>query len=69
MKRQRTLLSGPGVVKVRLIDKRNKVHFFPLDPRTINKLTGSIAEVLQSQCIKCEKSFANEQDLGGHLRQ
>ena len=68
MKRQRNLLFGPGAVKVRLIDKRNKVYFLPLDPCTINKLTGSIAEVLQSQCIKCGKSFANEQGLGGHLR-
>ena len=69
-KRQSTLFSGPGAVKVRLVDKANRTHYVPLDNDTIRSITGqSRPSFVPHACPQCGKSFSNEQGLGGHLQQ
>ena len=68
-KRQRTLFSGPGAVKVRLVDKANHTHFIPLDNETIELITETTYGVVPHQCPNCQKSFSNAQGLGGHVKQ
>ena len=69
-KRQSTLFTGPGAVKVRLIDKANRTHYIPLDSETIRSITGqNKLSTVPHECPQCGKSFSNAQGLGGHINQ
>ena len=69
-KRQSTLFAGPGAVKVRLINKRNKVHFILIDSKMIKAITKkSNNATVDHMCLQCRKLFTNKQGLGGHHNQ
>ena len=65
-KRQRTLLTGPGAVRQKLIDRNNRVHLVPIVKSAISDQNGGI---LRIECIQCGKTFATKQGLGGHMKQ
>ena len=69
-KKQRTLFSGPGGVRANIRDKRNRVHYVPLDTNTIEAIKGNTNVVsVDSVYPKCGQTFTNKQGLGGHLIQ
>ena len=68
--RQSTLFVGPGAVKQRLIDNRNMTHYVPMDDESIQALTkSSTIDIVQCQCLNCEKTFLTAQGLGNHTNQ
>ena len=69
-RKQRTLFCGPGAVKAKIKDNKNRVHYLPLDIKTIEAITeNKNVATLSNVCPKCGRTFANEQGLGGHLIQ
>ena len=67
-KKQRTLFAGPGATQVNLVDKRNRVHYLPVDKETVQALTqDNNVGTVTNEYPRCGRTFSNEQGLGGHL--
>ena len=69
-KKQSTLFVGPGAVKQRITDKRNRTHYVPLDDESINAITKhQNVNTVECQCENCGKTFVTAQGLGNHMNQ
>ena len=69
-KKQSTLFVGPGTVKQRIVYRKNRAHYVPLDDESIVAMTNdSTSYVVDSQCMNCGKTFETAQGLGNHRNQ
>ena len=69
-KKQSTLFVGPGAVKQRITDKRNRTHYVPLDDESINAIAKhQNVNTVECQCENCGKTFVTAQGLGNHMNQ
>ena len=69
-KKQSTLFVGPGAVKQRIVDKKNRAHYVPLDDESIAAMTkDNNSYIVDNQCMNCGKTFKTVQGLGNHRNQ
>ena len=69
-KKQSTLFVGPGAVRQRIVDRKNRTHYIPLDDESIDAISKNHnVEIVQCQCENCGKTFATAQGLGNHMNQ
>ena len=69
-KKQSTLFVGPGAVKQRIVDQKNRAHYVPLDNESINAIAKNHnVNYVESQCENCGRTFATVQGLGNHMNQ
>ena len=67
-KRQLTLFSCSGPVRQNLVDRKNRVHYVPIDDAVRLSITGKKnVDNAENKCLKCWATFSNEQGLGGHM--
>ena len=69
-KKQSTLFVGPGAVRQRIVDRKNRTHYVPLDDESMHIISkNNNIDIVKCQCADCGKTFVTAQGLGNRMNQ